>query len=219
MSIRAHGETSEYLTFSSKFMVMQGVGLPAAPWSQGLTIVCTFSNKLFTWWSTSGQCTWTSLSSQRHLLGFPKVGCCSVAQLCLTLCDPMNCGTPGFPVPSLSPGVCSNSCPSSQWHHRNISSSVIPFSCLQSFPGPGSFPMSWLFPSGGQSNGASASPTVLPKDIQGWFPLGLTGLTSLLAKGRSRVFSRTTVCKHQFFSSQLSLWSNSHIHALLLEKP
>ena len=85
-------------------------------------------------------------------------------------------------------------------------------SCPQSFPASGSFPMSRLFPSGGQSIGASASETALPMNNQGWFPLGLTGLISLQSKGLSRVFSSTTVQKHQFFSSQTSLWSNSHIY-------
>ena len=99
--------------------------------------------------------------------------------------------------PSLSPGVCSNSCPLSQWRHPTISSSVAPFSCLQSFPASESFPMSQLFTSGGQNIGASAS--ILPMNIQGWFPLGLTGLISLLSKGLSKVFSNTTVQKHHFF--------------------
>ena len=99
---------------------------------------------------------------------------------------------------SSSPRVCSNSCPLSQWCHATISSSVVPFSsCPQSFPASGSFPRSRLFASGGQSIGASAS--VLPVNTQDWFPLGLTGLTSLLSKGLSRVFSSTTVQKHQFF--------------------
>jgi len=94
---------------------------------------------------------------------------------------------------------------------NHFSSSVVPFSsCLQSFPSSGSFPMSWLFPSGGQSIRASAS--VLPMNIQDCFPLGLTGLISLQSKGLSRVFSNTTVQKHQFFSAQFSLQSNSHIH-------
>ena len=102
---------------------------------------------------------------------------------------------PGFPVLPLSPGACSNSCPLSRWCHPTISSSVAPFSSSpQSFPASGSFPMSWLFASGDQSIGASVS--VLPMNIQGWFPLGLTGLISLLEKG---VFSNTTVWKHQFF--------------------
>ena len=105
--------------------------------------------------------------------------------------------------PSLSPGVCSNSCPSSQWCHPTISSSATPFfSCLQSFPVSGSSLMSQRFSSGGQSIRASASASVLPVNIQGWFPLGLTGLISLQSKGLSRVFSKTTAWKHQFFGPQ-----------------
>ena len=115
------------------------------------------------------------------------------------------------PCPSPAPGACSNSCPSSWWCHPTISSSVVPFSsCLRPFLASGSFSMSQFFPSGVQSIGASASASVLPMNIQGWFPLGLTGLTSLQSKGLSRVFSNTTIQKHQFFSAQLSLWSNSH---------
>ena len=99
-----------------------------------------------------------------------------------------------LPCPSSSPGSCSNSCPLSQWCHPIISSSVVPFSsCLQSFPESGSFPMSQFFASSGQSTGVSASASVLPMNIQGWFLLGLTGLISLLPKGLSRVFSNTTV--------------------------
>ena len=116
----------------------------------------------------------------------------------------MNCSMLGFPVLHHSPGVCSDSCPLSRWCHPSISSSVIPFSCLQSFPASGSFLMSWLFSSGAQSIGASASASVFPMNIQGWFPLGLTGLISLLSKGVSRVFSNTTVQKHQFFGIQPS---------------
>ena len=111
-----------------------------------------------------------------------------------------------LPCPSLSPQACANLCPLSQWCHPTISSSVIPFSCcLQSFPASGSFPMNWLFAAGGQSIGVSASASVLPMNIQDWFPLGLTGLISLQSKGLSRVFSNTTVEKHQFFSTQPSL--------------
>ena len=114
---------------------------------------------------------------------------------------------------SPAPEVCLNSCWSSQWCHPTISSSVIPFSsCLQSFPTSGSFPRSQFFTSGGRSIGASALASVLPMNIQDWFPLGLTGLISLQSKGLLRVFSNTTVQNHQFFSPQLSLWSNSHIH-------
>ena len=111
-----------------------------------------------------------------------------------------------------------HSCPLSQWCHPTISSSAIPFSsCLQSFLASGSFPMSQFFASGLQSIGASAS--VLPMNIQDWFPLGWTGWISLQSKGLSRVFSNTTVQKHQLVSAQLSLYSNSHIHTWLLEKP
>ena len=125
-----------------------------------------------------------------------------------------------LPCPSPTPGACSNSCPSSWWCHPTILSSVDPFfSCLQSFPASGSFQVSQFFTSGGQSIGVSASAPVLPMNIQGWFPLGWTGWISLQSKGFLRVFSNTTVQKHQFFSTQPSLWSNSHIHTWLLEKP
>ena len=124
-----------------------------------------------------------------------------------------------LPCPPLSPGACSNSCQLSQWCHPIISSSVVPFSCLQSFPASGSFPMSQFFASGGQSIGASASASVLPLNIQGLFLLGLTGFISLLSTGLSRVFFNTTVQKHQFSSAQPYLWSNSHICTWLLEKP
>ena len=121
---------------------------------------------------------------------------------------------------SPAPEVCLNSCWSSQWCHPTISSFVITFSsCLQSFPTSGSFPRSQFFTSGGRSIGASALASVLPMNIQDWFPLGLTGLISLQSKGLLRVFSNTTVQNHQFFSPQLSLWSNSHIHTWPLEKP
>ena len=123
---------------------------------------------------------------------------------------------PPYPLPT--PGVYSNSCPSSWWCHPTISSSVVPFSYLQSFPPSGSFLMSWLFTSGGQSTGVSASASFLPKKSQGWSPSEWTGWISLQSKGLSRVFSNTTVQKHQFFSVQPSLWSNSHIHPWLLEK-
>ena len=124
------------------------------------------------------------------------------------------------PCPSPTPSACSNSCPLSQWCHPIISSSVIPFSShLQSFPASGSFPVSQFFTSRGQRIGASASASVLPVNIQDWFPLGWTGLISLQSKGLWRLFSNTTIPKHQFFGTQLSLWSNSHTHTWLLEKP
>ena len=110
------------------------------------------------------------------------------------------------PYPSPTPGVYSNWCPLSQWFHPTISSSVVPFSsCLHSFPATGSFPISHFSASGGQNTGVSASASVLPMNIQDWFPLGWTGWISLLSKGLLRVFFNTTVQKHQFFSAQLSL--------------
>ena len=122
--------------------------------------------------------------------------------------------------PSPTPGACSKSCPSSWWCHPTISSSVFPFSSrLQSLPASGSFPVSQFFTSGGQSIGVSASASVLPMNIQDWFPLGWTGWISVQSKGLSRVFSNTTVQKHQFFGTQFSLRSNSHIYTWLLEKP
>ena len=121
----------------------------------------------------------------------------SVAQTCLTLCDPMDCSTPGLCL-SPTPGVYSNSCPSSRWCHPFISSSVVPFSsCPQSFPASGSFQTSQLFTSDGQSIGVSASASVLTLNIQDWFTLGFTSWISLQSKGLSRVFSNTTVQKHQ----------------------
>ena len=121
--------------------------------------------------------------------------------------------------PSPTPKPCSNSCPSSWWCHTTISSSVVPFSsCLQSFPASGSFLMDQFFATGGKSIAVSASTSVLLMNSQDWFLLGLTDRISLQSKGLSRVFSNTTVQKHQFLCSQLSLQSNSHIHTWLLEK-
>ena len=117
------------------------------------------------------------------------------------------------PCPSPTPGVHSDSCPSSQWCHPAISSSVVPFSSYpQSLPASGSFLMSQLFTWGGQSTGVSALASFLPKKSQGWFPSEWTGWISLQSKGLSSVFSNTTVQKHQFFGAQLSSQSNSHIH-------
>ena len=110
-----------------------------------------------------------------------------------------------LPCPSPAPGDCSNSCLLNQWCHPTISSSVVPFTCLQTFSASGSFSMSQFFTSGGQSIGASASASVLPMNIQDWFPLGGTGWISLQPKELSRVFSIITVQKDQFFSAQLSL--------------
>ena len=136
------------------------------------------------------------------------------------LCNPMNHQHARLPCPSPIPGVYSNSCPSGRWCHPAISSSVVPFSsCPQSLPASGSFPMSQLFALGGQSIGVSASTSVLPMNIQEWFPLGWTNWISLQSKGLSRVFSNTTVQTHQFFSAQHSSQSNSHIHTWPQEKP
>ena len=125
-----------------------------------------------------------------------------------------------LPCLSPTPRACSNSCSLSRWCHPTISSSSILFSsCLQSFPPLGSFQGSQFFTSGGQSIRSSASASVLPVNIQDWFPLGSAGLISSQSKRLSRVISNTTIQKHQFFGIQLFLWSNSHIHTRLLEKP
>ena len=132
------------------------------------------------------------------------------------MCDSLwPCGVQhtSLPCPSLFPRVCSNSRPLSWWSPPTISSSVTPFSsCPPSFPASGSLPMSHFFASGGQSIGTSVSASVLPMYIQGWFPLELTALISLLSKELLRVFSSTAVRKHQYFSAQPSLWSNSHAY-------
>ena len=123
------------------------------------------------------------------------------------------------PCPSPTPWVHPNPCPSSRWCHPAISSSIVPFSsCPQSLPASESLPMSQHFAWGGQSTGASVSASFLPKKSQGWSPSEWTGWISLQSKGLSRVFSNTTVQKHQFISVQLSSQSNSHIHTFLLEK-
>ena len=131
---------------------------------------------------------------------------------------------PSHPLLSPFPPAPNPSQPSSclviQWCYLNMSSSATLFSfCLQSFQASGSIPMDWSFPSDGQNIGASGSTSVLPINIPGWFPSGLTGLISLQPKGFSRVFSNTTIQKHQFFGTQLSSQSNSHIHTWPLEKP
>ena len=145
--------------------------------------------------------------------------CFSVTKSFLTLCNPMNCSMPGFPILHYLLEFA-------QTHVRWVSDAIQPShllsapvsSCSQSFLASRSFPMSQLFASGGQSIGDSASDSVLPMIIQSWFLLVLTGLITLQSKGLSGVFSSTTVRKHQFLSAQPSLWSNSHIHAWLLEK-
>ena len=143
----------------------------------------------------------------------------SVAQSCPTL-RPHEPQHARPPCPSPTPRVHPNPCSLCQWCHPTISSSVIPLSsCPQSFPASGSFTMSQLFSSGGQSIGVSASTSVPPINTQDWSPLGWNGWISLQSKGLSRVFSNTTVQKHQFFGTQLSMYSNSHIYTWPLEKP
>ena len=147
---------------------------------------------------------------------------CSVQFSSSVLSDSLRPHEPQYsrpPWPSPTPAVYSNSCPLTRWCHPTISSSIVPFSsCPQSRLASGSFQMSQLFTSGGQSTGVSASTSVPPMNTQDWSPLGWTSWISLQSKGLSRVFN-TTVQKHQFFSAQLSLQSNSHIHTWLLEKP
>ena len=149
----------------------------------------------------------------------PSVQFSSVTQSCLTLYDPMNRSTPGLPVHHQLPEL-------TQTHAHLVSDAiqtshpVVPFSsCPQSLPASWSFPMSQLFAWGGQSNGVSASASVLPMNTQDWSPLGWTGWIPLQSKGISRVFSNTIVQKHQFFGAQLSSQSNSYIHTWPLEKP
>ena len=170
------------------------------------------------WWSTvhgvakSDTTEWLSLTQHR------KATISSVLSLGHVSLRPHRLQHARPPCPSPTSKVYPNSCPFSRWCHPTILSSVIPFSHLQSFPASGSFQMSQFFTSGGQSIGVSASASVPPMNIQDWSPLGWTGWISLQSKGLSRVFSNTIVQKHQFFSTQLSLWSNSHIHTWLLEK-
>ena len=149
-----------------------------------------------------------SLSIMSLLLGkcFTPVQFSSVTQSCLDSLQPRELQHTRRPCPSPTPEAYSNPCPSSRWCHPTISSSIIPFSsCLQSSLASGSFQMSQFFASGGQSIGVSASASVLPMNIQDWFPLGRTDWISLQSKRLSRVFSNITVRKHQFFGSQLSL--------------
>ena len=169
-------------------------------------------------WYFTGRFLWTLTSRTDDLKCWEIFHFSSDAQLCPALCNSTDCSTPGFPVhhqfPEFTQTHVIESC------HPTISSSVVPFSShLQSFSASGSFPVSHFFTSGGQSIGVSPSASVLLMTIQDWLPLGWTGWISLQSKGLSRVFSNTTVQKHQFFWSQLSSQSNSHIHTWPLEKP
>ena len=146
---------------------------------------------------------------------YPSVQFSSVAHSCLTLCEPMDCITPGFSVHSPTPRVYPNSCPLSQWCHPTISSSVIPFSShLQSFPASGSFPLSQFFASGGQSIGVSASAFVLPMNIQDRFPLGLTDWISLQSKG---LLQSKSLLQH--YSSKISILWHSAFFTVQLSHP
>ena len=163
-------------------------------------------------------CTWTP--SWEYITGhflFP----CYCSSVDKSFPTPMDCMQHASLIyPPLSPGVCSDSCSLTWWCYLTTATPTTLFTfCLQSFPASGSFLMSQLITSGGQNIEASASASVFPMNIQGWFPLALAGLTSLQSKRFSRVFSSTTICKHQFFGTQLSLWSNSHIYTWLQEKP
>ena len=157
--------------------------------------------------------------SKIYFLHISSIQFSSVAQSCLTLCDPMNRSMPGLPVHHQLPEF-------TQTHVHQVGDTIQPSHPLlspspppQSLPASGSFPMSQLFPWDGQSTGVSASASVLPMNTQDWSPLGWTSWISLQSKGLSRVFSNTTVQKHLFFSAQLSSQSNSHIHTWPLEKP
>ena len=150
----------------------------------------------------------TVISSPKEVVFLGSLSIVSVWFSCSVVSDslwPHGLQHARLPCLSPIPRVYSNSCPLSRWCHPTISSSVVPFSHLQSFPASGSFPVNQFFASGGQSIGVLASAAVLPMNIQDWFPLGWTGWISLQSKGLSRVFSNTTVQKHQFFGAQLSL--------------
>ena len=145
--------------------------------------------------------------------------CRLVTKLCTNLCDPMDCSMTHFPGLQYIPGVCSNSYSLHQWCYPTISSSVTPFSSNpQCFPGSGSFPMSWLFALGAQSIRASASPSVLPMNIQGWSPLGLIDLSSCCLKTSQDSSPTSQFRKHCCCGAHPVLWSNSHIYTWLLEK-
>ena len=181
----------------------------------------SFSNKALFSFSLNPRCLPRNWSLQ-FLMMLPWFRC-PVQFSSSVVCDslpPHGLQHPRLPCLSPTPKVYSNSCSLSWWCHPTISSSVVPFSsCLPSFPASGSFRMSQFFTSGGQRIGVSASASVLPMNIQDWFFLEWTGWISFQSKGLSRVFSNTTIQKHQFISAQPSLWSGSHIHTWLVGKP
>ena len=197
--------------------------LPCKPFKPGLFLHKWESNLCWPQ-ESGGKCRCSENCERCYLLGkeagsFLLHQFSSAAQSCLTLCDPMDCSTPGFPVHHQLPECA-------QTHVHQVSDAIQPSRPL-SCPSPPLFNHSQhqglfndqLFESGGQSIGASASASVLPMNIQGWLPLGWTVLISLQSKGLSRVFSNTTVQKHQFFGAQLSLWSKFHIHTQAPGKP
>ena len=195
----------------------------------GFWIVKVRTHRPTFWWtrSTRGKQTWDLLvlpyiTWQRWLTHGKLESSCSVQFSRSVVSDSLwlhGLQHTRLPWPSPTPGAYSNSYPLSQWCHPTISSSVILFSYLQSFPASGSFQMSQFFAPNGQNIGVSASTSVFPMNIQDWFPLGWIDWISLQSKGLSIVFSNTTVQNHQFFGTQLSLESNSHIYPWLLEKP
>ena len=190
-----------------------GILLKGAFWFNwsGVGLRVCMSNQFPWWWSC---CRWEDHTMQSSLTSETSLGQYCGCPVAVVVDSPWPHGLQHarLPSPSPSPRVYSDPCPSSRWCRPTVSTSVVPFSsCPPSFPAAGSFPMSQLFSLGGQNIGASASASVLPMNIQGWFPLGWTGLISLLFKGLSKIFSNTAVRKHQFFSTLPSLWSNSHI--------
>ena len=180
--------------------------------------LCTVACKLLGPWDFPGKNTAEGCHKDCTLYMYVSVQFSSVQSLSRVWPHDLQHARP--PCPSPTTGDHSNSCPLSQWCHPAISSSVVPFSsCPQSLPASESFPMSQFFTWGGQCTGVSALASFFPMHTEDWFPLGWTSWISMQSKGLSRVFSNTTVQKHQFFGAQLSLWSISHIHTWLLEKP
>ena len=189
------------------------------PWAQGASFLLPTLNSFMGCWRSAAAAAHDLILAEvdgKYPCQVP-ICCCYCSVVISDFLWPHEMQHARLPSSSLSPGVCSNSYPLSQWSHLTISYSVAPFSCPRSFPGSGSFPMSQLFSSGDQSIEASASASVPPGNIRGWFPLGLTGLISLLSNrfsrvfsnGLSRVFSSTTIQRHQFFGAQPPFRSNS----------
>ena len=183
----------------------------------GQMVLCSWSSPCWGWeWRLPIACTCHSWSTSILRRGICVIHlyiyhCCSVFQSCPTLCDPHRLQHTRLLCPSPSPEVCPRSCPLHRWCHPAISSSDALF-CSQFFPTSGTFPISQVFTSDDQNTGVSASASVLPTSLHDWFPLRLTGLTSLLSKGLWGVFCSTIIQRHQFFGPPPSLWSSSHNH-------